>query len=199
LSFKESCSSRFKSTIIIYISLTIKHTKLNYIIQPENILYKSDHNREVKISDFGLAKYLIGEKMYSAVGTPFYAAPEVFDSKGYNEKCDIWSLGVILYHMVAGYPPFYLEVQNDKDLENLQLLIKSGKFSFPDKEWKNVSSSLKLLIKELLQVDPSFRPSAEKILDYKWFDLFEFENNQGADLAQNIALITKNKQFSDNN
>lgn len=162
-------------------------------------MYKSNDTREVKISDFGLAKYLIGEKMYSAVGTPFYAAPEVFESKGYNEKCDIWSLGVILYHMVAGYPPFYLEVRNDKDLETLQLLIKSGKFSFPKKEWNDVSSQLQDLICDLLQVNPAYRPSAEQILDYKWFELFEYGNSQGANLAQNIVFMNKNRQCSSNN
>ncbi len=159
-------------------------------------MYKSNDTREVKISDFGLAKYLIGDKMYSAVGTPFYAAPEVFELKGYNEKCDIWSLGVILYHMIAGYPPFYLEVRSDKDLEILQLKIKSGKFSFPDSEWSNVSTQLKELICYLLQVDPASRPSAEQILDHKWFDQFDYGNSQGADLSGNIILMSKNRQSS---
>lgn len=69
------------------------------------LLVKKD-NFEIKVIDFGLSRQFTPEKnMYSKMGTPFYIAPEVLKKK-YNEKCDIWSCGVILYILLSGNPPF---------------------------------------------------------------------------------------------
>lgn len=142
-------------------------------LKPENILYKSyDNTSDIKISDFGVAKYFNSidnnNKLYSAVGTPSYTAPEVIIGKGYNEKCDIWSLGIILYIMLCGYLPF--SIKEDEPLEILYDKISKGSFSFPEKEWKNISNKAKEVIKKLLIINPNNRPSAEMILEFDWFD-----------------------------
>jgi calcium-dependent protein kinase len=77
-------------------------------LKPENILFDSNKdNPTLKIIDFGCSAKLNrnGEKLNRRIGTPFYVAPEVL-AANYNEKCDIWSIGVILYILLCGYPPF---------------------------------------------------------------------------------------------
>jgi len=84
-------------------------------LKPENILYTTpDTEAIIKISDFGLAKVVSNENFFiTACGTPSYMAPEVLTGKGYNNAVDFWSLGVILYVLLCGYPPFYEET-NEK-------------------------------------------------------------------------------------
>ena len=76
-------------------------------LKPENILYSNESPDSIlKIIDFGTSrKFKMKEKMKETCGTPYYIAPEVINGK-YNEKCDIWSIGIILYIMLCGYPPF---------------------------------------------------------------------------------------------
>ncbi len=107
-------------------------------------------------------------KLYSAVGTPSYIAPEVIIGKGYNEKCDLWSLGVILYIMLCGYLPF--SIKEGEEVEHLYDKILKGTFDFPEKDWRGVSSGAKTLIRKLLVLDPNDRPSAETVLDDEWLE-----------------------------
>jgi len=102
--------------------------------------------------------------MKTRVGTPYYLAPEVLDKK-FDEKCDLWSAGIILYILLCGYPPF--NGQSDKDIF---VAIKRGRFSFPAEEWSEISMKAKELIKSLLQMDPKKRPSAEEALKHPWFN-----------------------------
>jgi len=94
--------------IISKVVLAVNHCHANNIIhrdiKPENIMYGKDG--EIKLIDFGLSKILDTKKvMNTIVGTPYYMAPEVI--KGvYDKKCDIWSIGVLLYTLVSGYLPF---------------------------------------------------------------------------------------------
>jgi len=79
-------------------------------LKPENLLYA---NRElsaiIKITDFGLARFLEGELATTACGTPGYVAPEILEGKGYGKEVDYWSIGVIIYILLCGFPPFYEE------------------------------------------------------------------------------------------
>jgi calcium/calmodulin-dependent protein kinase I len=116
------------------------------------------------VSDFGLARFQIPkELMYTACGTPAYVAPEVLEGKGYDLRVDSWSLGVIIYVMLCGFPPFYDE-DNDKMFE----LIKKGNYDFPSPYWDEISSSAKDLISKLLVVDPKRRLSADEVLNHEW-------------------------------
>jgi len=81
----------------------------------------------------------------------------------YTEKCDIWSAGVIVYILVAGYPPFY-----DDNQKKLFSKIKKGKFEFHEEYWGGVSDEAKDLITRMLTVDPSLRPTAAQLLEHPW-------------------------------
>ena len=98
-------------------------------------------------------------------GTPYYIAPEVI-KEVYDEKCDVWSCGVILYILLCGYPPFN---SDDGDDVKIMRAVKAGKYDFPDEEWSSVSSDAKDLIMKMLEYDPSKRQSAEGIMTHPWF------------------------------
>jgi len=104
------------------------------------------------------------------VGSPYYIAPEVLIEQ-YNEKCDIWSCGVIFYILLSGSPPF--DGENDKEIIKQ---VKKGKFDFPKDEWILISSEAKDLIKLMLTYNPKERPSAQQCLNHKFFK--RYENNK---------------------
>jgi calcium-dependent protein kinase len=100
--------------------------------------------------------------MNQIYGTAYYIAPEILKSD-YNEKCDVWSIGVILYILLSGKPPFYGD--DDKEILNS---VKLGTYSLSGPEWKNISSEAKDLIKQMLTYDPAARITAERSLNHAW-------------------------------
>jgi calcium-dependent protein kinase len=102
------------------------------------------------------------KKMDSQMGTLYFISPEILKGS-YNEKCDIWSLGIILYYLLCGYPPF--KGGNDNIL--MQEILES-KIKFPKEEWKNISESAKDLISKMLCPEKK-RISAFEVLNHKWF------------------------------
>ena len=133
-------------------------------IKPENILFSTiDEEYPLKLIDFGLSNIFNGDDntMKGIVGTTFYMAPEVLTGK-YNEKCDVWACGVILYIMLCGKPPFYSKDEND-----LRHKICEMKYDFNFQEFQNVSEEAKDLIKSIL-VSKETRPSIQEVLEHKW-------------------------------
>jgi len=133
-------------------------------LKPENLLLETPRSDIVKIADFGLSKILGDEAMLkTACGTPGYVAPEVLQLNGYGKEVDMWSIGVIMYILLCGFPPFYEE-------SNAQLFkaIMEGRFSYPAPYWSGVSDSAKDLINKLLVVDPKKRLTAEQALQHPW-------------------------------
>ena len=122
---------------------------------------------EIKLGDFGLASKLDyeGQKRKTICGTPNYIAPEVLDSKlGHSFEVDIWALGVILYTLLIGRPPF-----ETNDVKKTYNLIKMNAYSFPDQI--SISQEAKSLITQILKSDPSRRPSLSEILDHEFFHM----------------------------
>lgn len=113
-------------------------------------------------------------------------APEVL-KKNYNEKCDLWSCGVVLYIMLCGRPPF--EGKTEKQI--LEKVVR-GLWEFKHQEWVYVSEEAKDLIKKLLVVDPKARLSAEEALQHPWFAKIA-ENNLDKPLA--IQTLNSLKNF----
>jgi calcium-dependent protein kinase len=137
-------------------------------LKPENILLEEEEEAKkeyftIKVIDFGTSgKIKKGQKYNDVIGTPFYIAPEVLKNK-YDEKCDLWSCGVILYVMLCGEPPFYGE--DDDEIYN-QILTTEVKFY--QKEWENISDDAKDLIKKLLNKNYKNRLSAVEALQHPW-------------------------------
>mmetsp|Transcript_120576 Transcript_120576/g.352171 ORF Transcript_120576/g.352171 Transcript_120576/m.352171 type:complete len:507 (-) Transcript_120576:148-1668(-) len=141
-------------------------------IKPENFLLQNeDRDAPIKVIDFGLAKSFTPGKsnLKTKAGTPYYVAPQVLtDKSGYNEKCDIWSCGVLAYIILCGYPPFY----GDRDQDILKM-VKAGKFEFCRPDWDCVSADAKNLITLMLTFSPNDRPGAGNLLEHSWFKKFE--------------------------
>lgn len=97
--------------------------------------------------------------MFGVVGTPYYVAPEVLRGSEYGQKVDVWSAGVILYTMLAGFPPFY----GDSAVEVFEAVLR-GNLRFPSRVFRSVSSAAKDLMRKMICRDASRRFSAEQAL-----------------------------------
>uniref|UniRef100_A0A6U4GMV5 Protein kinase domain-containing protein n=1 Tax=Phaeomonas parva TaxID=124430 RepID=A0A6U4GMV5_9STRA len=143
-------------------------------LKPENLLMMSnDDDASVKIADFGFARRLEGGTASEKCGTPGYVAPEVIKQEPYGVCADVWSLGVIIYIILCGYPPFH-----HAKMGTLFKLICRGQFKFYDEEWSSVSSEAKDLIKRMLTVDTRQRITARQALNHPWLQMDEEELNK---------------------
>ena len=138
-------------------------------LKPENVLLCC--SGYVKISDFGLSKCLTGgEKTNTLVGTAEYLAPEMVTSKdGYDHQATLWSLGVFLYEILTGSPPF---TSNNRSVLLSQIVAGFRRFSFPSQ----LSSNAVEIIQMLCRVNPKQRPSLEMIRKFMWFSGFRWED-----------------------
>mmetsp|Transcript_4010 Transcript_4010/g.5291 ORF Transcript_4010/g.5291 Transcript_4010/m.5291 type:complete len:520 (+) Transcript_4010:88-1647(+) len=150
-----------------------EHDIVHRDLKPENFLFKGPGKGEGEpvIIDFGLSKMTDqpNDHMATRVGTPYYIAPEVLN-RDYTKACDLWSIGVICYILLCGYPPFY----GDNDAAIFKMIM-SGTFDYPAQEWGNISQEAKDFIKKLLNLDASERPTAAEAMQDKWFQVAHAE------------------------
>jgi len=133
-------------------------------LKPENLLSAGEGEAEVvKVADFGFAKNFGEEKLVTSCGSPGYVAPEVLTEESYTNAVDMWSVGVIIYILLSGYPPFY-----DESPPKIFKKITEAKYDFDDPVWDDISDLAKDLIRKLLVKDPSERLSAKKCLKHPW-------------------------------
>ncbi|XP_033930703.1 calcium/calmodulin-dependent protein kinase type 1D isoform X1 [Pseudochaenichthys georgianus] len=134
-------------------------------LKPENLLYfNAQDESKIMISDFGLSKMEgNGDVMSTACGTPGYVAPEVLAQKPYSKAVDCWSIGVIAYILLCGYPPFYDE--NDSKL--FEQILKAD-YEFDTPYWDDISDSAKDFIGSLMEKDPEKRFTCDQALRHPW-------------------------------
>lgn len=163
--YTEQTAAQVIKKIVSALSYLHKKDIVHRDLKPENLLYVSpDNDADIKITDFGLAKLKRPDSLLkTACGTPNYVAPEIILGEKYDEKVDMWSVGIIMFILLCGYPPFY-----HKETPQLFQLIVAGDVKFASPYWDNVSASAKDLISRLLKVTPRDRYSAEQCLAHPW-------------------------------
>jgi len=153
---------------ILFDALDYCHKKMiaHRDIKPENLLLEEkDDDTSIKIADFGFAKRVVKKNsLRTLCGTAAYVAPEILDlkSKGYDERADMWSCGVVTFILLGGYAPF------EGPIEELALTILKGDYEFHDEYWSSISRGAKDLVSSLLQVNPEIRITAEEALQNEW-------------------------------
>ncbi|XP_014675099.1 PREDICTED: calcium/calmodulin-dependent protein kinase type 1-like [Priapulus caudatus] len=163
-------------------------------LKPENLLYFSaDEDSKIMISDFGLSKMEDSGIMATACGTPGYVAPEVLAQKPYGKAVDVWSIGVIAYILLCGYPPFY-----DEDDANLFAQILRGEYEFDAPYWDEISESAKDFIRHLMCLDTAIRYTCKQAIQHPWISggaalEKDIHDSVSAQLKKNFAK-TKWKQ-----
>lgn len=189
---KQHFTEQEASQILRQITMAVQYCHSRHIahrdLKPENLLLlcKATDQRQVqvKLADFGFAKVDNGD-LTTPQFTPYYVAPQVLEAQKrqkeirsgqrlatspyfYDKSCDMWSIGVILYIMLCGYPPFYSEVPSQPITQRMRKKIMSGNFDFPDREWNKISEDAKDLIRSLLCVEESERIGVEDLLRHRW-------------------------------
>ncbi|OQR83323.1 calcium/calmodulin-dependent protein kinase [Achlya hypogyna] len=135
-------------------------------LKPENLLLTSmTDDASIKLADFGFAKKVASdsEGLSTACGTPGYVAPEILEAGTYGKAVDIWSIGVITYILLCGYPPFH-----DDNHNALFRKIKRGAFVFDSPYWDAISDDAKDIISKMLTVKPTERATAVQLLEHPW-------------------------------
>lgn len=163
-------------------------------LKPENLVFTDDaEDAEVKITDFGLAMVQGWQDVHNTVvGTPNYVAPEVVSIRPrgpfYGPPCDVWSMGVILYTMLVGYPPFY-----HQQVPKLFKQIRAGDYEFHKDQWKDISSQAKDLVSKMLVVDPKKRLTCDEVLAHPW--LRSAPNSELAKTQQEMRSYNAKRRF----
>jgi len=157
-------------------------------IKPQNIMYESrEKHSKIKLIDFATSQvYDPTKKMNAKIGTPYYIAPEVL-RKSYNEKCDVWSCGVILYILLVGYPPF-----NGSSKEEILDKIRKGEYYMTGLKWDKVTLSAKDLVKNMLMFDPDKRFSAKQALAHDWIKEY---GSQMVNIEETKNVLKELKHF----
>ncbi|KYR00537.1 myosin light chain kinase [Tieghemostelium lacteum] len=164
-SYSESDASKLVRKIVSAVEYLHNINIVHRDLKPENLLLKNERDHlEVAIADFGLSK-IIGQSvvMQTACGTPSYVAPEVLHATGYDKEVDMWSIGVITYILLCGFPPFY----GDSVPEIFEQIMEAN-FDYPEEYWGSISKEAKDFISKLLVVDVGKRLSAKAALAHPW-------------------------------
>lgn len=165
--FSEKETARILFEILKAVQYMQSHNIVHRDLKPENILFETEsEDSRIKIIDMGLARKHYGElgepPMTSVVGTPYYISPCCLN-KSYDKSCDLWSVGVIAYILLVGYPPF-----NGNDNKEVYAAVRKGTYSFPEEDWQHVSIGAQNFIVSLLQSNPLQRMTVDQALRHPW-------------------------------
>ncbi|PIA60139.1 hypothetical protein AQUCO_00400793v1 [Aquilegia coerulea] len=156
-------------------------------LKPENfLLLNKDENSPLKATDFGLSVFFKqGEVFRDIVGSAYYIAPEVLKRR-YGPEVDIWSIGVMLYILLCGVPPFWAESET-----GIFNAILRGHVDFTSDPWPSISPGAKDLVRKMLNSDPKQRLTAFQVLDHPWIK----EDGEAPDTPLDNAVLSRLKQF----
>ncbi|CAI5508220.1 unnamed protein product [Closterium sp. Naga37s-1] len=165
-------------------SLGVVHRDL----KPENFLLADrTENADLKATDFGLSTFFKpGEFLSDVVGSPYYVAPEVLRRR-YSKEADIWSMGVILYILLSGVPPFWADTE-----QGIFEAVLRGQMNFAVQPWPSISSDAKHLIQSMCCLDPARRLTAYQVLSHPWVA----QDGVAPDRLLDAGVISRLKQFS---
>lgn len=177
-SYNEKDASSVVRMITEALSYLHSHKIAHCDLKPDNFLFMDDsEDSPIKVIDFGMSKFIERRKYHRQLcGTPYYIAPEVIDGK-YNEACDMWSIGVVLFVMLFGFPPFWADPEKYGSLadDRIYQLIKKGFRPITQKGYGAffpedipITDSAKDLISKLLCTDVAERYTAEEALNHPW-------------------------------
>ncbi|KAB0381135.1 hypothetical protein FD755_008919, partial [Muntiacus reevesi] len=167
-------SEREASAVLCTIAKTMDYLHSQGVVhrdlKPSNILYmdESGNPESIRICDFGFAKQLRAENglLMTPCYTANFVAPEVLKRQGYDAACDIWSLGILLYTMLAGFTPFANGPDDTPD--DILARIGSGKYALSGGNWDSISDAAKDVVSKMLHVDPQQRLTAVQVLKHPW-------------------------------
>ncbi|XP_040821134.1 ribosomal protein S6 kinase alpha-2 isoform X1 [Ochotona curzoniae] len=173
-------SEREASSVLCTITKTMDYLHSQGVVhrdlKPSNILYvdESGNPESIRICDFGFAKQLRAENglLMTPCYTANFVAPEVLKRQGYDAACDVWSLGILLYTMLAGFTPFANGPEDTP--EEILARIGSGQYALSGGNWDSVSEAAKDVVSKMLHVDPQQRLTAVQVLKHPWIVNREF-------------------------
>ncbi|KAM5284711.1 ribosomal protein S6 kinase alpha-2 isoform 5-T8 [Hipposideros larvatus] len=187
-------SEREASDVLCTIAKTMDYLHSQGVVhrdlKPSNILYmdESGNPESIRICDFGFAKQLRAENglLMTPCYTANFVAPEVLKRQGYDAACDIWSLGILLYTMLAGFTPF--ANGPDDTPEEILARIGSGKYALSGGNWDSISDAAKDVVSKMLHVDPHQRLTAVQVLKHPWIVNREYLSQQQLS-RQDVHLV----------
>ncbi|XP_042545634.1 ribosomal protein S6 kinase alpha-2 isoform X2 [Dipodomys spectabilis] len=167
-------SEREASDVLCTIAKTMDYLHSQGVVhrdlKPSNILYvdESGNPESIRICDFGFAKQLRAENglLMTPCYTANFVAPEVLKRQGYDAACDVWSLGILLYTMLAGFTPF--ANGPDDTPEEILARVGSGKYALSGGNWDSISDAAKDVVSKMLHVDPQQRLTTLQVLKHPW-------------------------------
>ncbi|XP_063682072.1 calcium/calmodulin-dependent protein kinase type 1D-like [Bolinopsis microptera] len=178
----ESHTAKYVKQIIEAVNHLHEHGIVHRNLKPELIYFKDKSYTKLMVH-IGLFNTAPGqsENLTQACGTPGYVSPELLNQK-YGKETDLWSLGVITYTMLCGYPPFYSE-----SITGLFNAIKRGKYNFDTSHWDSISSLAKDFINKLLRINPKKRMSGEQALDHPWIRKYTAEDESEGETTKSSS------------
>lgn len=172
--FTEARAGKIMKQLVSAVAYLHSKDVVHRDLKPENILFESEEpDAKLRLVDFGFARLLPSatEQLTTPCFTLHYAAPEVLESDDrlpqYNEQCDMWSLGVILFTMLSGNVPFHARTKHESATD-IMSRIRNAQFSFDAPQWRSISAEAKTLITSLLTVDPKKRLSLDELQRHPW-------------------------------
>lgn len=190
LTEKDICVIIFK--IVSAVQYLHENKIVHRDLKAENIMLESNEpDADIKIIDFGLSKkYNSNQKMHAKTGTPYYVSPEVINGE-YDEKCDIWSIGILAYLLLSGGLPFAVAHNHKRDAKEeekeLYNKILNEKPNFTGRVWKSYTRKAIDFVNSCLEKNPKKRLSAKEALEHPWFKLVIIER-QKPELVSQEAL-----------